>query len=253
MICPKCRTENVEGAKFCAGCGTSLEQGKACPKCGAINPPGAAFCAVCGASLEQGSTCPKCSAINPPEAVFCTGCGARLAVEAPAPPPAAPVRPAVAPAPPPTTAKPALSVSQEKSPWEWHTLFAVSILGSCAAVGILAGINWRRMGIQERMWPTIIAAVILYIGSWIGLWFVPWPGGFFSTIFGALLFLFGVFFAVGLAVATALWLWQRGTYQAWKQQHPQAQRAGWQIPVIVIVALIIVFVVVIMILGLAGS
>ncbi len=158
MICPKCTTENPEGAKFCAGCFTSLEEGKACPKCGAINLPeaafctacgasleleracpkcgaanpfGAAFCTSCGASLEQGRVCSKCGAANPPEAAFCTGCGARLGVEAPTPPPVAPARPAVAPAPPPVAPPP---VAAKPAPSRRRWLVPV-IIGSALLIG----------------------------------------------------------------------------------------------------------------------
>jgi class 3 adenylate cyclase/tetratricopeptide (TPR) repeat protein len=49
MLCPSCGTENREGRKFCAECGSSLAP--VCPTCGAANEPGERFCGECGAPL----------------------------------------------------------------------------------------------------------------------------------------------------------------------------------------------------------
>ena len=49
MNCPKCRTENPEGVKFCGECGVRLE--KICPRCRAANPPQFKFCGECGQAL----------------------------------------------------------------------------------------------------------------------------------------------------------------------------------------------------------
>jgi len=50
LICPGCAQDNPEGARFCGGCGASLEA--RCPACQTPNPPGNRFCHKCGASLE---------------------------------------------------------------------------------------------------------------------------------------------------------------------------------------------------------
>ena len=49
MHCPKCGTDNREGAKFCSECATPFSA--KCPRCGADNSPGAKFCDECGVSL----------------------------------------------------------------------------------------------------------------------------------------------------------------------------------------------------------
>jgi class 3 adenylate cyclase len=49
MLCLRCRTENREGRRFCAECGTSLAL--ACSACGFSNEPGEKFCGGCGAPL----------------------------------------------------------------------------------------------------------------------------------------------------------------------------------------------------------
>jgi ribosomal protein L40E len=51
MICPKCGTINVKGAKFCEKCGTSLITGNVCPKCGHKNKTTARHCIECGTDL----------------------------------------------------------------------------------------------------------------------------------------------------------------------------------------------------------
>lgn len=47
--CPKCGSNLPNNAKFCAECGTKLEN--KCPKCGAVNSIGAKFCPECGEKL----------------------------------------------------------------------------------------------------------------------------------------------------------------------------------------------------------
>ncbi len=66
MKCPKCNTDNVDGAKFCASCGGQLpvkqEQTKVfCQKCGAENLSNSKFCCSCGGGLR---TKPQDSASN---------------------------------------------------------------------------------------------------------------------------------------------------------------------------------------------
>ncbi len=47
MQCPRCRTENRDGLKFCEDCGARL--GVTCSQCGAEITPGKMFCGACGA------------------------------------------------------------------------------------------------------------------------------------------------------------------------------------------------------------
>ncbi|HET6770327.1 MAG TPA: adenylate/guanylate cyclase domain-containing protein [Actinomycetota bacterium] len=48
--CSTCSTENVDGARFCASCGSPL--GEACSNCGTAIPAGARFCPACGTPIE---------------------------------------------------------------------------------------------------------------------------------------------------------------------------------------------------------
>jgi Double zinc ribbon len=49
MLCPRCRTENRDGRRFCSKCGAALAA--VCPSCGFTNEPGDEFCGGCGARL----------------------------------------------------------------------------------------------------------------------------------------------------------------------------------------------------------
>jgi predicted ATPase/class 3 adenylate cyclase len=52
MTCPGCSQENPAGARFCGGCGASLDV--TCAACQATNPPGNRFCHQCGGVLGPG-------------------------------------------------------------------------------------------------------------------------------------------------------------------------------------------------------
>lgn len=86
MVCPKCRAQNVDDAKFCESCGARLELPK----------PSGSFCTSCGKPLKQG-------------AKFCGSCGApQTGPVAPTASPQVPQapKPAPAPAPMPSPAPP---------------------------------------------------------------------------------------------------------------------------------------------------
>ena len=55
MKCPKCQTENPEGATFCIHCGARVAEDvpPSCPACGTELPAGARFCFKCGHRLVE--------------------------------------------------------------------------------------------------------------------------------------------------------------------------------------------------------
>src|SRR4030095_2238147 len=50
MLCPRCRTENREGRRFCSKCAAPLAV--VCSSCGFTNDPGDEFCGGCAQSLR---------------------------------------------------------------------------------------------------------------------------------------------------------------------------------------------------------
>jgi ribosomal protein L40E len=48
VVCRKCSTQTVQGAKFCHGCGTVVEMILNCASCGSKLPANALFCSQCG-------------------------------------------------------------------------------------------------------------------------------------------------------------------------------------------------------------
>src|ERR1051325_5096275 len=53
MKCPKCGSENREGAKFCGDCRNPLLKPLVCASCGSSNPAGRKFCDEWGGALTE--------------------------------------------------------------------------------------------------------------------------------------------------------------------------------------------------------
>lgn len=53
MKCTNCGSDNPQGAKFCAGCGSVLEEKNFCPSCGQEINKGWNFCLFCGCQLNN--------------------------------------------------------------------------------------------------------------------------------------------------------------------------------------------------------
>lgn len=62
MICPSCKSENREKAKFCTECGAKLEL--VCPKCENKLRLEAKFCDECGHNFKQAKRVQKPSQIE---------------------------------------------------------------------------------------------------------------------------------------------------------------------------------------------
>ncbi|MFC2005463.1 hypothetical protein ACFLVG_00675 [Chloroflexota bacterium] len=121
------------------------------------------------------------------------------------------------------------SASVAKSPWGGRTLFTVSVFGGWLTGSIIAGLNWRRMGRKDLMWPTIIVPVIIFL-----IWMcVPWLKAPYQIVSTSSL--------AGLIVAGGLWLWQKDSRRTWQQSHPLAKEAGRQIPLLITIVSIAFF------------
>jgi Double zinc ribbon len=59
MRCSKCGADNRDIARFCDGCGASMQP--QCASCGALGRPGAKFCDTCGAALSGSPPAPAVS------------------------------------------------------------------------------------------------------------------------------------------------------------------------------------------------
>ena len=114
-------------------------------------------------------------------------------------------------------------VATEKSPWGWGTLLIVSFFAGFVAGGIIAGINWRRMGKHSLVWPTIILSIAIFI---LFVWFMPATVSNSTANF------------ISLVFAGVLWWSQKGYYREWKESHPEAKRAGWQIPLVTVIVIL---------------
>ena len=86
MKCINCGNELEDNAKFCAGCGTAVEEVKPVVN-EAVEPEKTVEqpaknvnnCKNCGASLEEGAKfCPTCGATTVPQAVICKNCGTKV-------------------------------------------------------------------------------------------------------------------------------------------------------------------------------
>ena len=79
VLCPKCKTPNKKGTKFCNNCGEKLFN--ECPKCKAQVPLGIKFCPECGSTMEKENLCPNCHANVPEGMKFCPECGSSMTVK----------------------------------------------------------------------------------------------------------------------------------------------------------------------------
>ena len=56
-----------------------------------------------------------------------------------------------------------------KPPWNPSIFYPLAILCGVAAVGILAGINYRRLGKHNLRWPTISTSVLTFVAVIVGI------------------------------------------------------------------------------------
>jgi hypothetical protein len=112
-----------------------------------------------------------------------------------------------------------------KPPWNPNQFIWMAFLFSFAASGILAGLNWRRLGRPGRTWPTILLSVAGLVALLATL--VPLPVSVGLSVLIAVLF--------NIGVGALLTYLQRPAYQEWVAAYGKltAEESGCLIPAVV--------------------
>lgn len=82
VLCPKCKTLNDKGVRFCTSCGSALAA--VCSQCHTSVALGVKFCPQCGSSmnlLSEEKHCPECGAAVASDKKFCPECGCSMEEE----------------------------------------------------------------------------------------------------------------------------------------------------------------------------
>lgn len=110
-----------------------------------------------------------------------------------------------------------------KSPWNPGIFYLLTFLGGFGAAGIIAGINYQRLGKPKLKWPTIgisLAAFVAYLGI---------------TFYWGIDYEF-VFYLANFVPAIILERIQHPHYHRWKEEVIHAGRSGWGIPVLITIS-----------------
>lgn len=113
-----------------------------------------------------------------------------------------------------------------KSPWNPSIFYLLTFLGGFGAAGIVAGINYKRLGKPELKWRTIGISLVAFVGyiaitSFYGVGLIYYLCNFIPTII--------------------LERMQRPQYNRWKEQTKISGRGGWGIPTITTIGSIAIF------------
>jgi hypothetical protein len=114
----------------------------------------------------------------------------------------------------------AVAATGGRAPWGWGTLLIMSTVGGMAAAGIVAGVNWKRLGRPALMLPTIIVLALAFV-FWLAL-----P----KLLAGEVLTILPLSILVNTAVAWGLWQWQQSYHEAWSESNPAPRRYDWLLP-----------------------
>jgi hypothetical protein len=125
-------------------------------------------------------------------------------------------------------------VKPPRKPWGRNVLIGMSLVGGTFfAGGIIAAINWRRMGRPRLFWATLLATISFVIGSIIVLSIYPGLGEVIGQNTAPSMLL-------NMAAACLLWSCQKFAYQSWIKAHPDARKPGWFAPAGIVIFLILV-------------
>ena len=128
----------------------------------------------------------------------------------------------------------AVTATGDRAPWEWGTVLMVSFFGGLAAAGIIAGVNWKRLGRTSLMLPTIIVLALAF-AFWL---YLP------QLSAGDTLVFIPISILVNTSVAWGLWLWQRSYYEAWTEANPAPRPSGWLLPALTLAAVWVIVIII---------
>lgn len=114
-------------------------------------------------------------------------------------------------------------ITDTKPPWNPTVVGVLAILCGFGAAGVLAGLNYRRLGKPHLTWPTIGITVGAFAALLVTL-------SFFVGELGANAWLP---YAVNVPPAFLLVRLQRSDYEMWKKRFPSAPGPGWGLPVMI--------------------
>lgn len=109
----------------------------------------------------------------------------------------------------------------DKAPWNPQWFWPQAILFGFGAAGILAGLNYRRMGRPGLMWPTIVISSVAFIGVLAGLALA----GIGYTATTAII--------INAPAALILLLVQRSDYKTFNAHIHAGERGGLDLPVMI--------------------
>lgn len=112
-----------------------------------------------------------------------------------------------------------------KPPWNPMDFIWIAIVFSFGASGILAGLNWRRLGKPQRTWSTIILSLAGLVGVVAVSILLPAPRGVAQL----------AAYAANIGIAVLLMHWQNSSYEEWIAAYgrPTRKESGCLIPVTV--------------------
>ena len=92
-------------------------------------------------------------------------------------------------------------------PWTPVQVFGTALLFGAGAAGLISGINFRRMGKEKLLWPSIAAGLVIFL---IQVWAV------LSLISGELISAIGIL--ANLIIALGFLLVQLPHFRKWKSE-----------------------------------
>ena len=105
-----------------------------------------------------------------------------------------------------------------KAPWNPLWFWPQAILFGFGAAGTMAGLNYRRLGRPNLMWPTIVISIVAFVGVLTGL-------AFAEVGYGA-----RTAFIINPPAAFILYLLQRVDYERVKARIPAGVSGGFDLP-----------------------